>query len=97
MQPTITLSSTEAKYKGGAVAACEAMWLKRILKDMDISIKDPILLYYDNMSNIHLAQNPVFHTRTNHIKVCYRFIRECVLVGDVDLQYINTNLHTTDI
>ena len=29
-QPTIALSSTEAKYRGTVVAACEAVWLKRI-------------------------------------------------------------------
>ena len=56
------------------MATCEAVWLKRILKDLDFSIKDPILLYYDNMSSIHLAQNPVFHARTKHIKVHYIFI-----------------------
>ena len=49
------------------------------------------------MSNIHLARNPVFHSRTKHIEVHYHFIRERVLIGDVDLQHINTNLQTTNI
>ena len=34
-----------------------------------IPMKDLIPLYYDNMSNIHLARNPVFHARTKHIEV----------------------------
>ena len=58
-QPTITLLSREAEYKGATIAACQAVWLKRILKDLYISIKDPILLYCDNMSNIHFALNPI--------------------------------------
>ena len=49
------------------------------------------------MSNIHLAQNPVFHTRTNHIEVHYHFIRECVQAGDVDLQHTSTNLQVLNI
>ena len=49
------------------------------------------------MSSIHLARNPVFHARTQDIKVHYHFIRERVLAGDVDLQHISTNLQTTDI
>ena len=53
----------KAEYRGAVVAACEAVWLKRILKDLD------------NMSNIYLAHNLVFHARTKHIEVQYQFIR----------------------
>lgn len=28
----------------------------------------------DRQSSIHLAKNPIYHTRTKHIKVRYRFI-----------------------
>ena len=79
------------------MAACEAIWLKRILKDLGVPNKDPTSLYYDNMSSIYLAQNPVFHARTKHIEVHNHFIRERVLAGDVDLQHIITNLQTADI
>ena len=51
----------------------------------------------DNMINIYLALNLVFHTHSKHIEVHYHFIREHVQVGDVDLQHINTNLQTIDI
>ena len=97
MQPTIALSSTKAEYRGTVVVACEVVWLKRILKDLDVSINDPILLYCDNLNSFHLAQNPVFHAQTKHIEVQYHFIQESVLGGDVNLQHINTNLQTTDI
>ena len=80
-----------------AVAACDVVWLKRILKDLGIPIKDPTPLYCDNMSNIYLAWNPVFHAQTKHIEVHYHFIRECVLASDVDLQHISTNLQMADI
>ena len=79
------------------MAACEVVWLKRILKYVDIPIKDLIPLFCDNMSSIYLAQNPVFHARTKHIEVHYHFIRERNLVGDVDLHHISTNLQKTDI
>ena len=96
-QSTIALSSTEAEYRGAVAAACEVIWLKRILKDLGIPITDPILHYYDNMSRIHLARNPVFDVRTKHIVVHYHFIRECVLAGDVGLQHIRTNVQKADI
>ena len=68
------LSSTEAEYRGATVAACEAVGLKMILKDLGVPIKDPTPLYSDNMSSIYLARNPMFHARTKHIEVHYHFI-----------------------
>ena len=70
---------------------------KRILKDLDASIKDPILLYCNNMSNIDLDLNPVFQAQTNHTEVHYHFIRERAMAGDVNLQHISINLQTVDI
>ena len=90
MQPIVAFFSTEAKSRGAVVAPYETVWIKRILKDLDVSINDPIFLYYDNLTSIHLAW-------TKHIEVHYHFIRECVLARDIYLQHINTNLQTTDI
>ena len=59
---------------------------------MDIPIKVMILLYCDNMSNIHLAQNLVFHAHTKHIEVHYHFIRERVQARDIDMQ-VATHQH----
>ena len=64
---------------------------------MDIPIKVMILLYCDNMSNIHLAQKPVFHAHTKHIEVHYHFIRERIQARDVDLQHINMELQVVHI
>jgi hypothetical protein len=30
-QPTVALSSTEAEYRGVAIAACEVVWLQKLL------------------------------------------------------------------
>ena len=79
------------------MAACEVIWLKRILKDLGVPIKDLIPLYCDNMSSIYMAQNPVFHTHTKHIELMYHLIRERVQAGDINLQHINMNLQTVDI
>ena len=50
-----------ANMLGAVVAACEAIWLKRILKDLGVPIQDPTPLYCNNLSSIYLARNPVFH------------------------------------
>ena len=68
-QQTVALSSTEAEYRGAAVATYEAIWLKRILKDLQEEVSDPTTIYCDNLNSIQLAKNPVFHARTKHIEV----------------------------
>ncbi|MCO5574501.1 hypothetical protein L7F22_028286 [Adiantum nelumboides] len=35
-QPTVTLSSTEAKYRGAAMTTCEVAWLELLLGDLGI-------------------------------------------------------------
>ena len=90
-QPTVALSSTEAEYRGAAIVACEVAWLQNLLGDLGIQVQTSIVIYYDNLSSIHLAWNLVFHARTKHIEVHYHFIRERVLTGDIDLTYVRTN------
>ncbi|MCO5566579.1 hypothetical protein L7F22_020256 [Adiantum nelumboides] len=96
-QPTVALSSTEAKYKGTTVAACEVAWLEMLLQDLEIRLQDPIVIYCDNLNSVQLARNPVFHARTKHIEVHYHFIREWVLDGDIDLAYVGTEDQATDL
>jgi histone deacetylase 1/2 len=96
-QPTVALSNTEAEYRGAAVATCEAIWLKRLLKDLQEEVSDATEIYCDNLSSIQLGKNPVFHARTKHIEVHYYFVRERVLFGEVELTHVPTNRQIADI
>ncbi|MCO5591222.1 hypothetical protein L7F22_045203 [Adiantum nelumboides] len=87
-QPTVALSSIEAEYRGAIVAACEVAWLEMLLQDLEMQVQDLVVIYYDNLSSIQVAQNPVFHAHTKNIEVHYHFIRERVLDGDIDLAYV---------
>ena len=47
-QPIVALSSTEVEYKAACVAACEAIWLRRILQDIGVPVEDATVLKCDN-------------------------------------------------
>ena len=64
-QPVIALSSTEEKYRAMTNATCEAMWIKKLMKDLCVENLQ-IIIYCDNMSSIYLANNPVFQ---EHVRV----------------------------
>ena len=71
--------SIEAEYRGVAMAACEVAWLRKLLDDMGQLMHESVVIYYDNNSNIMLANKLVYHARTKDIEVDYHFVREKVI------------------
>jgi len=96
-QPTFALSSTKAKYRGVAIVAYEVVWLQKLLSDLGQSVDGPVVIYYDNISNILLVNNPVYHVRTKYIEVHHHFIKEKVLAKKIDLIHVNTEDQVADI
>ncbi len=96
-QPTVALSNIETEYKGAAMVTCEVAWLRKLLGDLGLHVDRQVVIYYDNLSSIQLARNLVFHAQTKHIEVHYHFIREKVLVGEIDLIYVNIEDQVVDI
>ncbi|KAI3729444.1 hypothetical protein L6452_18102 [Arctium lappa] len=72
-------SSTESEYRAMAVATCELVWIKQLLKDLDVPHSQSILLFCDNKSARKIASNPTFHERTKHIDIDCHFVREKVM------------------
>jgi len=75
-QPIVALSSTEVKYRGATIVACEVVWLQKLLSNLGQLMDTPVVIYCDNISSILLAKNLVFHARTKHIEVHYHFIKK---------------------
>jgi hypothetical protein len=96
-QPTIALSSTEAKYKGAAITTCEVVWLQKLLSNLGQSVDVHVVIYCDNISSILLANNPIYHARTKHIEVHYHFIKKKVLAKEIDLIHVSTEDQVVNI
>ncbi|GKA26081.1 retrovirus-related pol polyprotein from transposon TNT 1-94 [Tanacetum coccineum] len=60
-QATVALSSTEAEYVAANAAACQAVWMRRILSDMCSEQLGPTEIYCDNKSVVLLARNLGFY------------------------------------
>lgn len=90
-QKLVTLSSTEAEYMVASLAACEAIWLRKLLIGLLDQELEPIVNHCDNQSCIKLSEIPVFHDRSKHIEIKYHFIRDCIQREVVKLQHIPTS------
>jgi hypothetical protein len=73
-------------------ATKEAMWLRRLLKELLRNQNEPAatIILGDNRGAIALAKNPQFHSRTKHIDIQHHSVREMQTDGKVDLQYVPT-------
>ena len=49
------------------------------------------------LSTLAIAFNPIFHARTKHVKVDYRFVREKVLRYDLQVKYITIGDQLADV
>jgi hypothetical protein len=65
----VALRSAEEEYMAGSQAACEAIWMRKILVGLFGSHLDPIMIYCDNQSCIKLSINLVFHDRSKNIDI----------------------------
>ncbi|GJX63864.1 ribonuclease H-like domain, reverse transcriptase, RNA-dependent DNA polymerase [Tanacetum coccineum] len=96
-QPTVALSSCESEFMAATGAACQALWLKRLLSELTGWEEERITLKVDNISAIALVKNPVFHGRSKHIDIRYHFIRECVENGHINVEHVSGELQRADI
>ena len=96
-QRVVALSSCEAEYIASANAACQGIWLSRLLGEL-LGIQVPkVRLLVDNKSAIALSKNIVHHDRSKHIDTRYHFIRDCVDRGEVDINHVSTTEQLADI
>ncbi|GJS54117.1 ribonuclease H-like domain-containing protein [Tanacetum coccineum] len=80
-QNTLSKSSTKAEYRALASVTSEVIWILNFLKDLKIDNLLHVSLHCDSNSAIKIAVNPVFHERTNHLKIDLHFVREIFLIG----------------
>ena len=93
----MSLPSCESEYIAAASAACQGVWLSRLLADLTGQGVKRFRLLMDSRSAIELSKNPVYHERSKHIDTRYHFIRECIADGLVEVEHIGTDSQLADI
>ncbi|KMQ82579.1 retrovirus-related pol polyprotein from transposon tnt 1-94 [Lasius niger] len=89
-QPTVALSTTEAKYMALASATQETVWLRGLAKEIGLNTNKPTTIYCDNRSAIDLSQNANYSARTKHIDTKHHFIKDKIKEGQIKLIHIPT-------
>src|SRR4051812_19107434 len=90
-QKVVALSSCEAEHIAASIAACQGIWLRRLLADIAKKEVQKVSLKIDNQAVISLCKNMVHHERSKHIDTCFHYIWECIEEGMIEVQHVNTN------
>jgi hypothetical protein len=98
-QPTVALSTTEAEYSALTAAVRHAIWLRYLFAALPFEFphQESTLIYSDNQAAIAIACDPQHHARSKHFRIENHFIRECIELGIMDVQYCSTNEMIADI
>ncbi|KAI3706128.1 hypothetical protein L1987_76386 [Smallanthus sonchifolius] len=96
-QPTISRSSAEAEYRGVANTVAELSWIRNLMLELHVPVRNASIIYCDNISAVYLADNPVQHQRTKHIELDIHFVREKVRLGTVKVLHVPADYQYADI
>ncbi|GJX63349.1 retrovirus-related pol polyprotein from transposon TNT 1-94 [Tanacetum coccineum] len=72
-QDCMALSTIEVEYVSLFACCAQVIWMRTQLMDYGFHF-NKIPIYYDSKSAIAISYNPVQHSRTKHIAVCYHFV-----------------------
>ena len=95
-QQTVSRSSAEAEYRALATVSCEVIWLKSLLKELQIKTNTPTVVFCDNQAAIYIANNLMFHERTKHIELDYHFVRDRIVDGSIKLLLVCSSHQLAD-
>lgn len=95
-QKTVSKSSTEAEYRGLAIATAELCWMQSILSELGIP-RSPPILWCDNLGATYLSANPVFHARTKHIEMDFHFVCQKVARKQLQIKFLSSKDKLADI
>ena len=96
-QSVVALSTCEAEFMGQTQATKEAIWLRRLLNELNMSQgKAATIICGDNQGAIALSSNPQYHSRTKHMEIQRKWQGEIRGTETVELRYVPTTDQIAD-
>lgn len=90
-------SSVEAEYHSLANCVAELLWIKQLLEEIGVSVCQTPVVWCDNTSTISMAANPTHHAHMKHVEIDHHFIREKVIAGVLQVNFVPSTRQITDV
>ena len=86
----VALSIVEAEYIAAGVCATQAVWLKKILGELQHQQREPTKIFCDNKSVIALTKNLVFHGHSKHMDIKFYYIHDLVKDKEIAIEFCSS-------
>ena len=93
----VVLSLTEAEYVGATPAVQEIIWLRDLLRKLNVINDLPLVLNMDNWGAVYLTCGAGNSNKTKHIDIRYHFICTHVEEKRIQVQHLLMDEMTADI
>ncbi|GKF08541.1 hypothetical protein Tco_0042765, partial [Tanacetum coccineum] len=95
-QTIVPNSTTEAEYVAAANCCGQVLWIQNQMMDYGFNFINT-KIHIDNEITICIVKNPVYYSRTKHIKIRHHFIRDCYEKRLIDVVKIHTDNNVADL
>jgi len=96
-QEVIAQSTAEAEYIAATAVMNQAIWIRKLMVDLQMEQKESTQILVDNQAAISIAKNHVFHGKTKHFKLKLYFLKEVQREVEIQLIYCKTENQNADI
>lgn len=96
-QPVVSRSSSEAEYRSLANCVSKLLWVKQLISEIGLSNIPPPVVWCDNTSTVSIAENPTHHARIKHVEIDHHFVREKVLDGTLQVNFVPSAEQVADV
>ncbi|KAJ5125241.1 hypothetical protein N7526_007418 [Penicillium atrosanguineum] len=97
-QKTVTTSTTEAELLSISSASKHIMWWKRLFRSISLDLDQTISVLCDNKQTVDLLTkvNSLYRTKLRHIDIHHHWLRQEIVMGNIDIAWIETNSMPAD-
>ena len=90
-EKTAVKSTCEAEIMASALGTNEAMWLRKLNRDLEIPLANGCMqMYGDNQAQLRLMDDRQAEDQTKHIATRYFIGRDRVALGEIKYDYVET-------
>jgi hypothetical protein len=97
LQKSVTLSSCEAEWVALSEAVKDIIFIINLCDSMQIKIQLPVTVRVDNIGAIFMTQNVTTISRTKHVDVRGKYVREYAEDGVIKIVFVRSEDNDSDI